>query len=628
MAVNTPNQSQADTSYSTTGAAQAAEANNPQFVPREEKQSNSSSFAAAAPRFGISSQFSASGNGGDFFEKLYTKIQTRVKQMTEAGGVDEKYSVIKLLKNVDGLNYSAVIVAATANGVTTAHALMVEKTGEYPEKLTENIQGVRYEIIRTPADALDEKYMAAARRAVASFVKCDVNQVVVADGTLVPNEFDLESDAQMSDLINNTFNAVHAELHIRISNYRGKDLSQLTRDYKNGKFLVTLSFNGDDTTYFNQAGMPTRQDICVSLAYKVNTNKQNRSVNQGDDSIQIVKTFGYVDFEFVGAQMVGNIMSTQKFVPNFVITHIDAGVAPTPDILMLGVASVLSLSDDGYWVQAFRPSVSKKNEFDFNDVGALNVEGNIEGSPTGYGKRYDTKSKTSSAMEITKLIQTLVAPKNMLISIDLPKAGPETWYTSIFRFIKNQTDPRALQRVNEFLNFSTGGVYTGTDAPMFMPASNKIHGGYFKTANGFRDLRHLTSYLAVANYVTDTSQQPALLTQYTNTLYNNAIPNDLRAATRFQYINDMSKQTAVVKQMYDRVTFNGNMLAAWVRSLHTIGFMPVFSTNSGDNANEMFMRRSTMDYQAGVVSGDVRFMGSADNMFGNWTPYGGYARSF
>lgn len=625
MAVNQPGQTTASAdqaAYATSGATQSQQ----QYRPREEAAA-ASSFGGMTPRFGISSQFSASGNGGDFFEKLYSKIQLRVKQMTEAGGLEEKYNVIKLLKNIDGLNYSGIIIAETLNGVTTAHVLMVERTGEYPDKLVENIQGVRYEMIRTPGDALDDKYMLSARNAVAAVVKTDPEGIVVVDGTLVPNEFDLESDAQVSDLINNTFNATHAELYTRVADYRGKDLSQLTRDYKNGKFTVTLSFNGDDTTYFNQAGMPTRQDICVALAYKVNSNKQNRSVNQGDDSIQIVKTYGYIDFEFTGSQMVNNMMTTQKFIPNFVITHIESAVAPTPDIVMLGVASVLSLSDDGYWLQAFRPSVSKKGDFDFNDVGALNVEGNIEGSPTGYGKRYDTKSKTSTPMEITKLIQTLVRP-NMMISMDLPKAGPETWYTSAFRYIKNNSNPSALRRVNDFLNFATGGAYGGSDAPMFLTTSNKIHGGFYKTNNGFRDLRHLTSYLAVANYVTDTSQPAALLTQYTNTLYNNVIPNDLRAATRFQYINDMSKQTAVVKQMYDRVTFNGAMLSAWVRSLHSIGFMPVFSTNNGDNANEMFMKRSTLDFQAGIIGGDVRFMGSADNMYGNWTPYGQYNRNF
>lgn len=619
MAVTTPGSNQ-NAQQPNPAAAPA-----PAYQPQQPVQDNG--FAGMPPRFGIMSQFSASGNGGDFYEKLYAKLQKVVKQVQEDNKLEERYQVVKLLKNTAGLNYSGIVIAEQRGNMTAAHVLVIEKTGDYPEKLTETIQQVRYEIIRTPGDALDDKYISAAKQAVALALKVDADSVVIVDGTLVPNEFDIESDAQVSDLINNTFNATHAEIATRVLDFRGTDLSQLTQKYRNGKFTVSLYFNSDDSTYFNQVGMPVRQDICVVLGYKLNSGKQNRSVNQGDDSIQIVKTYGYIDFEFTGSTIVNNMVTPQKFVPNFVITHIEAGVAPTPDLVMLGVASVLALSDDGYWIQAFRPTISKKGEYDFNDVGALNVEGNIEQSPTGFGKRYDTKSKTATPMEITKLIQTLVRP-NMMVSMDLPKAGPETWYTSVFRYIKNATNPRALQRVNEFMNAATGGAFQPTTQPMFLPTSNKIHGGYYKATNGFRDLRHLSSYLAVANYLTDTNQQPALLTQYTNTLYNNVIPNDLRAATRYQYINDMSKGSAVVKQMYDRVTFNGEMLRSWVAALHQVSFLPVFSTNAGDSANEMFMKRSTLDFQSAMIGQDVRLMGSSDNIYGGWAPYGNYVRNF
>lgn len=616
MAVTTPGSNPAQ------NAQQAA----PAYTPQSTAPARDFT-AGMPPRFGISTQFSSAGSGGDFYEKLYAKIMAQVKAVQEQNNLEEKLQVIKLLKGTAGLNYSGIIIAEQRGNMTAAHVLVVEKTGDYPEKLVETIQSVRYEIIRTPAEALDEKYMTAVRNAVAVSMKVDADSVVVVDGTLVPNEFDLESDAQVASLINNSVNATHAEVVTRVQDYRGVDLGRLTNEYRNGKFTVSLYFNSDDSTFFNQVGMPVRQDICVVLSYKLNSGKQNRSVNQGDDSIQIVKTFGYIDFEFTGNTVVNNMVSPQKFAPNFVITHIEAGVAPTPDLVMLGVASVLSLSDDGYWIQAFRPTVSKKGEYDFNDVGALNLEGNIEQSPTGYGKRYDTKSKTATPVEITKLIQTLVRP-NMMISMDLPKAGPETWYTSVFRAIKNSGNPGAIRRVNEFMNATTGGAYQPSQQPMFLPTSNKIHGGYYKSANGFRDLRHLSSYLAVANYLVDTNQQPALLTQYTNTLYNNVIPNDLRASTRYQYINDMSKGSAVVKQMYDRVTFNGEMLRGWVSALHQVGFTPVFSTNSGDSANEMFMKRSTLDFQSAMIGSDVRLMGSTDNLYGGWAPYGTYNRNY
>jgi len=45
---------------------------------------------------------------------------------------------------------------------------------------------------------------------------------------------------------------------------------------------------------------------------------------------------------------------------------------------MLGVVSCLSINEDMNWLQAFRPSVVRKGESDLNDIGALNIEGNIE----------------------------------------------------------------------------------------------------------------------------------------------------------------------------------------------------------------------------------------------------------
>lgn len=314
--------------------------------------------------------------------------------MNDEVKTDEKYSVIKLLKQNAGLNYSAIIVSETVDNVTSSHILMIEKTGDYPEKYIENISGVRYEITRTPADALDEKYISQSQQAVADALKVDPNSVIIADGTLVPNEFDILSEVQVSELINNTFNAIHSENAIRVTDYKGMNISQLIQQNRYGKFFVNLYFNSDESNFFDQTGMPVRQDVCISLTYKVNQNTSNKSINQGDDTYDIVKTYGYIDFEYIGPSVINGMMSTQKFVPNFVITHIDSQVAPTPDIIMLGVASVMSIGEDLNWMQAFRSIPGKKGEIDFNDIGALNIEGNIENNSIGFGKKYDTKTKT------------------------------------------------------------------------------------------------------------------------------------------------------------------------------------------------------------------------------------------
>jgi hypothetical protein len=581
------------------------------------------------PSFGLNSQLSNFGTGGDVYEKIFTKIQDNLKKINEdQKGGTSKFLAVKLLKNQAGLNYSGIVIVQKDGVNIAAHILMIEKTGLYPDKLTESVGQIRYEIIRTPADALDETYVLQAQRAVGASLGVASESIIIVDGTLVPNEFDAENDNAVIALLSNALNAVTTELAIRINDFKGIDLGNLIKENRNGKFYVSLHFNGDDATYFDQAGMPVRQDVCISLSYKVNApGANNRSINQGEERVEISKVYGYVDFEFIGRKPMNGGMSTQCMLPNFVITDIDAGVAPTPDILMLGVASVLSLNEDMNWMQAFRPTTAKKNEIDFNDIGALNVEGNIEGSPTGFGKRYDTKGKTVTHIELNRLLQTLVYP-NMIISIDLPKAGPRTWATSAFWWIKMHNNAAAARRVRDFMVTSTSGAFTNVPAnvPMFDESSKKYYGGFYKAKDGYKDIRHLGSYLSLANFLTDTNQSPAQLAEYTNTLYTTGISQDLQASTRRVFIDEMSGKTAVYKGMYDRVAFNGQFLGGWVSALHQIGFSPIF-TNTNE-VNDMFVKRSTGNFQAAMLGQDVRLMGSSNSPYNGWQGGVGYTRGF
>lgn len=591
--------------------------------PNQQFQQNQQQFTM--PSFGISSRLSAYGSGGEQFEKLYEKIQAKIKFLNEEVKTEEKYAVIKLLKQNAGLNYSAIIVTESISDTTSAHILMVEKTGDYPEKLIENIAGIRYEITRTPADAFDDKYITSAQSAVAEALKIDQNSVIVTDGTLIPNEFDVTSDAQIADLLHNTFNAIHSENALRVSDYKGMNIASLIQNNRNGKFFVQLYFNSDESNMFDQTGLPVRQDVCIMLSYKVNQMGNNKSINQGNDTYEIVKTYGYIDFEFVGPSIVNGMMTPQKFVPNFVITHIDSQVAPTPDILMLGVASVMAINEDMNWMQAFRSTPAKKNEVDFNDIGALNIEGNIENNPIGFGKKYDTKSKTFDVAEFNKYLQTLIRP-NILVSIDVPKAGPETWFTSVFQYIKFRSNKEAYDRVNNSIAEMTNGAYQSGNIAMFADVSNKIHGGFYKSKDGFKDIRHLSSYLAVANYIADTNQQPVLISQYTNTLYNASIPSELRAAERRKFIDEMSNKTAVYKQFYDRMTFNAGFLMNVISSLKSVGFAPMFS-NMGAS-NDMFVRRSTVDFNSAMLGTDARLMNAGQNMYSQFYAPQAFYRNF
>lgn len=582
-------------------------------------------------QMGLMSPVGSIGSGGDMYEKLYAALQATVKKLTEETKAEESYYVVKLLKQTAGLNYSNIVLVEKLHDCVAAHVLIVESTGTYPDSRIENVGNVRYEIVRTPADALDEKLVEQAQLAVALALKVEPGEVVIVDGTLVPSEFAVGDETQVNSLVINTFNATHTEVQTRVYDYKGEDVAALLANNRLGKFQIGVAYNENDLIFTDQTGLPVRQDVCITLTYKL-TNQQNGwSVHQGENTVEIAKTYGYIDFEYVGPQYVNNMPTSQCFVPNFVITHIDSPFAPTPDIVIRAVLSVFALNEGMNWLPAFRSSMVKKGEIDLGDIGALNIEGNIEANPVGYGKKYDTKSKNFNNMELTQLVQRLVHPAKLAISLDLPKSGPETWYTSVFHAIQFERDngirQGAMDRLNRFLTHSTGNVFQPANLPVFINTTNKIHGGFYRDSNKvYRDLRCLTNYLAVANHVTDTNQPPAKISQYTNTLYSNALPAELRAAVRRdQYLTEMSNGSAVIKRYYDRVTFSREYLQNYLNAMQAVGYAPVFANNVN---NEVFVTRATGDFGSALFGQDARLMTAAPNVYGNYNQFSAYHRPY
>lgn len=575
--------------------------------------------------FGLGSKLAAFGGGGEYFDKIFTKFEEKVKLLNQHVKGNEKYNLHKLIKTNVGLNYSSIIVSEKIEDLVVMHTLMVERTGDYPTPLFETIGGTRYEILRTPADALDNKYMSQAQKLVGDFYSVPATAVVSVDATLVPNEFNVENDTSIHDLFINTINALDGEISVRGHSYGGINLPSIVSNNRNGKFVVNMYFNNNEAHLINEAGMPVRQDVCVALSYKLNNMANDRSINQGNDSVDIVKTFGYIDFQWVGATTNGNMMSSQNFIPNFIITRIESSFIPTADITLLGVASVLAVSEDMSWMQAFKSMPVKKGEIDFNDIGALNIEGNIEKNTSGYGKKIDTKSKDFTLTMLNTLVNQLVYP-NMIISMDVAQASPDTWYENLFYYASRGDTFEANKRVIDSIRAMTNTVTDiPNNLPIFSPIVNKVHGGYYKTKDGIKDLRQLTSYLSVANFAVESGQEPKIISEYTNSFYVTSIPAEIRAAERKKFIDTMSNNTAVYKQSYNRITFSSVFVSTLIGSLKQVGFAPVLGNMMTNN--DMFFRRATADFSSSVIGSDVRLISNV-NAFNNFYQPQGFMRQF
>jgi len=573
--------------------------------------------------FGLTSKMSAFGGGGEYYDKMFAKIEEKIKVLNESIKTGEKYSLHKLIKTTYGLNYSGIVLSEKSGDLVIAHILSIERTGDYPTPIFENIGGQRMEITRTPADALDNKYIVAAQRLVAGYYGINnQNNIVVVDGTLVPNEFLIDNDTLMHDLFINTINALDCEISIRTKSYTGICIPDIVNKNRNGKFIVNMYFNNAEAGVTNEVGMPIRQDVCVTLSYKLASTSVDRSINQGSDTVDIIKIFGYVDMQWV-YQSTSNVQ--QKFAPNFIITRMESIMVPTPDITLLALVTILAINEDMNWMQAFRSTPVKKGEIDFNDIGALNVEGNIEHAQIGFGKRIETKSKEFNLSMLNTLINQLVSP-NLIISIDIAQASPDTWFENVFYYASTGMAPDANARILSAVSALTNGIVDQVShVNMFSPIVNKIHGGYYKTKDGIRDLRQLTCYLSVANFAVDTGQDPKIISEYTNSLYATGIPSEIRAAERKKFIDNMSNNTAVYKQFYNRLTFSNAFIIGLVSSLRQVGFAPVFGNMMSNN--DMFFRRATADFSSAMIGSDARLISAVNNYNTFYQPQG-YARPY
>ena len=70
-----------------------------QFTNTQDQQQQTA-VVGGLPQFGISSRLATYGTGGEVFEKLFEKIQAKVKFLNDEVKTEEKYSVIKLLKQI------------------------------------------------------------------------------------------------------------------------------------------------------------------------------------------------------------------------------------------------------------------------------------------------------------------------------------------------------------------------------------------------------------------------------------------------------------------------------------------------------------------------------------------------
>jgi len=519
----------------------------------------------------------ARGVGSEYYSKLKTALFEIYKQ------TDPQVEIQLLdLDNVNepSLVFSAMIVATRnkqrmETGVAF-HILLLEATGEKVPPYFENINGSQVEVYRVPSDAFDKELI---DRAVIAVQKAYPNtRAFMVDGTVVPAGFNPDNKFAVHSLALNAGLATNTELVVQSRDFEDMNLARRQQD---NSLNINISFNRQQIE--NAVGDPMRSDVMIAFNSNRGQNQRNNQmVNSGDREIQISRISGFVDLLRVpppnmpSNNMYGNYYQPQQqgpkqiFAPRLVITNLESTVSYTPASVLLSLATALSLNDNFNWMQAFRPQPTGRNEIDLTDIGALNIDANTMNEQSGFGTRIDTKDNSFQLENLGQLISMMIQP-GLIVSLDCPEFGPQSWYLSVFALAANG-NVQAYEAIFASVDALTNGNFSKNfpkGQPMFVDSHNRVHLGTWVDRSGNkRDIRDI-DHLAVCNLVGE--RDAPVIRDWSNTFLNMQQPLLQRLATRKKLIMGLTGDTAVFTGFAQRVTFSQQFLQALQKAIAMCG---------------------------------------------------------
>lgn len=524
------------------------------------------------------------GMGSDALTKLQTSLNDIYK---EAVFKNYEITLIPIDNTVDtALFYSAIVVCARIKAAMDLgvgyHILILEATGDKPSPIMQTIYQRQVEITRVSGDAMDEEL----HKRVLDKIQQQFPNVAyrMADACIVPVGFNPEDKNLVRKLAFNSSTAGMSELMLNRPDFQDYNLAYLSYDS-----ILECKVVFSRESLENTVGEPMRSDIVVRFVSQKNVQQDQRqmpSLHGGDREQQISLLSGFIDTVYAPLAPTGGYnfyqpqqynMPTQRYAARLIVTHIDSHMGFTPALDLLWLATAMAIRDDNNWVQALRPTPNSEG-IDLYDIGALNIDANMENSPAGYGSRISTKTDANFGLpELGRLITSLYRP-GLIISMDVPECGPSTWYLSVFKEAA-EGNPNAQRVILEAANTLTNGIFGKYFTPgkrIFVDLDNRIHLGYYIDSKGIkRDIRTI-DYLAVANMIGD--RDPASIRTWSDTFFRTEIPLVSRLATRKTMIEGLTQHNAVFTGYARRVTFSTEFMEDLVRSCIEAGLRVRIST--------------------------------------------------
>lgn len=555
----------------------------------------------------------------DVGSEIYNAFKKIMLEMAKAANATDNITKTYVIdfdnKNYPAMSFSSIIIATsvmTDHGLSVAYCpILLEATGKLDSTVDEYINGQNVRVNVTTSHAINARYTEAAAQAVRNAVPAAA-VLRYTDAIVVNKTFEKENEIGIKQLMYQATLATNTKNIVVTPDFEDMNLPYTAK--ASGGNLVISTICNPAEVIVDAAGGMRRSDFEIQLKRETRGNGSNRSIignlNSPDATTAISKLNAFVDLEFSDpmATMGGMahaymtpqqmMMNQQKYFARIVVTDVQCSMAMTPAMVLLSIFLTSAMRDSYAYMRAFMPlkdrtSEASRRKIDIRDIGALNVEANLDGAVTGsiaglpidlFRDSEGNYRGAPSAQEVGVLLARFIRPQ-VALSIDIPRAAPTTSFLSLLRQASDdqwrtpirydqatgalQTS-EAYQRLYEGFNTLTDGNWEKVfpmGKEMFTDVNNiQLDGTYTDLDGRLRPISEIDR-IAVCSLFRDNPMQ----IRYWSDTFNDINVQIENRLSRRQAILKEAIPTLEVTGLIDRVTFKQEVWSAMDEAVKMCG---------------------------------------------------------